>query len=111
MKIMFWENKRWNVLEKTDFDSFYDEIVQNEMPFKFVDCTEDEVDNYIDYINEESAGLDDCDYYSFSFEIDDIEDIHIFDDNVCYTLKEATQKAKKIFEYYTRYCKELEGLD
>ena len=105
MKIfIFKDNKEWiEYADYNDFDSFFDDVIQEDCAFKFADCTEEEIDNFLDYIQAKSTCLDDCDYYRFSCDrrtIDTIEDVYIFNDLILYTLDEIIKLTQSHLNYY-----------
>lgn len=103
MKIMLFnkENKWVEVENGLDFDTFYEEVVLEERPFKFTDCTNDEKKHFLDYLADESGGLDDCDYYQFNVnDGNPVDNIFIFDDLQLYTLDDVIYKYKQTLNYY-----------
>ena len=109
MKIFIFENeKEWIEYDYKGFDEFFDDIVVNECAFRFADCEEDEIDDFLNNIGEKSTCLDDCDYYSFNCDrrnSDTIADIYIFDSLVLYTLDEIIALRQRQLNYF----KELKG--
>ena len=96
-------NKEWIEYNYKDFDGFFDDIVQKECAFRFAESTENEIDDFLENLEENSTGLDDCDYYSFNCErriLDTIEDVYIFYDLVLYTLDEIIALRQKQLNYY-----------
>ena len=105
MKIFTFDenNNEWIEYNYEDFDGFFDDIVQNECAFRFTECTEKEIDIFLDYITKKSTCLDDCDYYRFSCDrrtIDTIEDVYIFNDLILYTLDEIIKLTQSHLNYY-----------
>jgi len=102
MRIEIFLNNKWEEVEGYDFDDFMDEVINAEIPFRFTDCTEDEIDNFADYCSNESAGLDDCDYYRIDFDFDTPHEVYIYDDCVCRLFEDyvtvINRRAEKINE-------------
>ena len=106
MKIMLFnsENKWVEVENGLDFDTFYEEVVLEECPFKFTDCTNDEKQHFLLYLKNESAGLDDCDYYQFNVnDGNPVDNIFIFDDLQLYTLDNVIHKYEQTLNYYKNF--------
>jgi hypothetical protein len=114
MKIMLFnkENKWVEVENGLDFDTFYDEVIRQERPFKFVDCTKEEKARLLEYLSDESAGLDDVEYYQFDVgDNNSVDNIFIFDDLVLYTLENVIRKHETIVNYYKNFQKRMEEND
>ena len=112
MKIFTFDenNNEWIEYNYVSFDEFFDDIVQNECAFRFANCEEKEIDDFLDNISEESGCLDDCDYYSFSCErrtSDTIKDTYIFDNLVLYTLDEIIALRQRHLNYFKELKKKL----
>ena len=106
MKIMLFnkENKWIEVKNGLDFDTFYEEVVLEERPFKFIDCTNDEKAHFLLYLKDESAGLDDCDYYQFDVnDNNSIDNIFVFDNLQIYTLNKIISKYEQALNYYKNF--------
>lgn len=90
MKIETFVGNKWVEVEGYDFDDFMGQVVEGEVPFRFTDCTEDEIDNFANYCKEESAGLDDCDYYRLDLGLEFIApyEVCIYDDGTCYLFED-----------------------
>lgn len=96
-------NNKWVEYNYEDFRRFFDDVVQKECAFKFAECTEDKIDDFLDKIEDTSTCLDDCDYYRFSAcrrDMDTIEDIYIFYDLILYTLNEIIALRQRQLNYY-----------
>lgn len=103
MKIMLLneENKWVEVENGLDFDTFYDEVIIEERPFKFAECTDDDKERFLCYLDEESTCLDDCEYYQFSVnDGNSVDNIFIFNDYQLYTLDEVITKHERSLNYY-----------
>jgi hypothetical protein len=104
MKIFVFANdKEWTEYNYEDFDGFFDDIVQRECAFKFGECTEWDINVFLENLEEKSTCLDDCDYYSFScnrLPSDTIEDVYIFNDLRLYTLDELIALRQRQLNYY-----------
>lgn len=114
MKIMLFnkENKWIEVENGLDFDTFYTKVVLEERPFKFVDCINEEKEHFLLYVKNESAGLDDEEYYHFDASDDNsVDNIFIFDDLQLYTLDRVINKHKTILNYYKNFQKKIEEND
>ena len=111
MKIfIFANNKEWAEYIYEDFDGFFDDIVQEECVFRFAECTEEEIDDFLENLEEKSTCLDDCDYYSFScnrLSSDTIENVYIFDNLKLYTLDEIIALRQKQLNYYKELKKKI----
>ena len=102
MKIEIFVNAKWVEIEGCDFDDFMEQVVNEELPFRFVDCTEDEISDFAVYCANESAGLDDCDYYRLDFDFDTPQEVYIYDDYSCRVFEDyvtvINRRAKEINE-------------
>jgi len=110
MKIMLFnkENKWVEVENGLDFDTFYEEVVLEERPFKFADCTDDDKERFLLYLYNESAGLDDVEFYQFDVSDENsVDNIFIFDDLVLYTLEEVIEKYEMILDYYINFQEKI----
>ena len=110
MKIMKFVDKKWvEVKNAENFDTFLIEIVWKECPFIFTDCTEEEKDDYIDRIGEESTALDDCDYYRFNCDDESsVDEIFIFDDLVLCTLDRVIRYYERVAENFRKIKKQID---
>lgn len=95
MKIMRFDEK-WVEVEVNDFDDFFENIVLEEVPFIFTDCETVDLHTFLDDMQKEGSGLDDCDYFRFDCRIKGTnEDIYIFSDLQIFTLKDLFDCRKK----------------
>ena len=53
MKIEIFTSNEWVEIGGYDFDYFMEQVVNEEVPFRFTDCTEDEVNDFADYCQRE----------------------------------------------------------
>ncbi len=103
MKIMLFNEKdEWVEVENgLNFDIFYTNVVLEERPFKFEDCTDDEKACFLRCLKNESAGLDDGGYYHSSASNEDsVDNIFIFDDLQLYTLDKIISRYELILNKY-----------
>lgn len=104
MKIFVFANdKEWTEYNYKGFDSFFNDIVRKECAFKFGECTEWDINVFLENLEEKSTYLDDYDYYSFScnrLPSDTIENVYIFNDLRLYTLDEIIALRQKQLNYY-----------
>lgn len=110
MKIMLFnkENKWVEVENGLDFDTFYEEVVLEERPFKFADCTDDDKERFLLYLESESVGLDDGDYQNFCVDDDNsVDNTFIFDDLVLYTLENVISKHEAILNYFINFLTKI----
>lgn len=100
MKIKVFEQNKWREVDGYDFDDFLSAVVYSELPFKFTDCTDEEIENFVNYLNEESTGLDDGEYQCWYCEADTTDMLYVFEDMHCMDLLEALKNAeRKVKEY------------
>lgn len=114
MKIMIFnkENKWVEVERGLNFGIFYSKVILAERPFKFVDCTDDEKEDFLLYLVNESAGLDDCEYGRFDVsDNNSVDNIFIFDDYQLYTLDRAISRHELILNQYKKMRKEIKEND
>lgn len=108
MIIEVFKNGVWNNKEIEDFDDFYADIVLEEIPFKF-NCTEEEKEKFLEFIDRKSAGLDDCDYYRFNCDYDgSVDEIYIFDDLVLCTLDRTIKYYERVAENFRKIKEQIE---
>ena len=110
MKIEIYKDKKWKEIDGYDFDIFISAVAYMEYPFKFTDCTNKEIEEFIKYLNTESGCLDDDEYYRWCCKADTSNVVYIFEDMCCKELTEALENAKRKVEEYEKYmvniCKE-----
>lgn len=114
MKIMIFnkENKWVEVENGLDFDTFYNEVILTERPFKFADCTDDDKERFLLYLDSKSAGLDDIEYYQFNVSNgNSVDNIFIFDDLQLYTLDRVIGRHEAILDYYKKFQREIKEND
>lgn len=108
MKIMIFENKWVEVERGLNFGTFYSKVILAERPFKFVDCTDDEKEEFLLYLENESAGLDDREYGRFDVsDNNSVDNIFIFDDFQLYTLDSAISRHELILNQYKNFKKRV----
>lgn len=94
----FRNNEEWvNYTSPFDFDNIFNDIILEGCLFQFSDCTEDEIDEFLDNIDAESSGLDDVYYYRFCCDRSDSmtkNDIYIFNDLVLTTFDKLIESVK-----------------
>ena len=100
MKVKVFEKNKWREVDGYDFDDFLSAVVYSEFPFKFTDCTDEEVEDFVDYLNEKSTALDDGDYQNWYCEADTADMLYVFEDMHCMDLLQALKRAKKKVEEY-----------
>ena len=109
MKISVWERDKWIDLIENSFAVFLEDVVYSEKPFKFTDCTDEEIEEYVHYLYDESCCLDDGEYYRWYCEADKPNVVYIFEDMVCLDLNNALHCAEKLVEKYRKYLTDLKG--
>lgn len=110
MKIMLFnkENKWVEVENGLDFDTFYDNVIIEERPFKFVDCTNDDKERFLRYLDNESTCLDDCEYYQFdTSDENSVDNIFIFDNYQLCTLDEVISKHERSLNYFKNFKRQV----
>lgn len=103
MNIFAFRNDGWEEYNYEDFDNFFDDIVQTETIFMFSNCTEDEIDDFLDKLESKSTGLDDVDYYRFDCTRSDSmtkDDIYLFYDLELQTLDEVIKQREGELKYF-----------
>ena len=101
MKIKVFEQNKWREVDGYDFDDFLSAVVYSELPFKFTDCTDEEIENFVNYLNEESTGLDDGEYQCWYCEADTTDMLE--------ALKNAERKVKEYNNCITNEYSDVEG--
>lgn len=95
MKIMKFDEK-WVEVEINDFDDFFENIVLEEVPFIFTDCENIEMHTFLNDMQKESDGLDDCDYFRFDCITKGTnKDIFIFSDLQIFILIDLFDQRKR----------------
>ena len=101
MKIFVFKNdEEWIEYPCNNFDSFLNDIIKEECIFKFVDCTEKEIDTFFEDLEYKLMRLDNEDYYCHRLNTNTIKDTYIFIDLVLYTLDEVIRLRQRQLNYY-----------
>ena len=100
MKIKVFEQKKWREVNGYDFNDFINAVVYPELPFKFTDCTDEEIEEFVKYLYDESGCLDDGEYQNWYCDADMADMVYVFENMHCKLLLEALRDAeRKVDEY------------
>lgn len=107
MKVKVFENNEWREADGYDFDDFVSDVVYSELPFVFTDCTNEEIEEFVGYLNEESTGLDDGEYQCWYCEANTADMPYVFENMNCKTLPLVLAEAERTLKEYKKCMENL----
>ena len=107
MKVKVFENNEWREVDGYDFDDFVSDVVYPELPFVFTDCTDEEIEKFVNYLNEESTGLDDGEHQCWYCKANTVDMPYVFENMNCKRLPLALVEAERTAKEYKKCIENL----